>query len=279
MPLRGVYLRHVSRLGGEILIGDELLYRVYGDGLVNTGARARVLTAAVADAAADGGEGVVLLYKLQRFAVAALSGHLYVALNGDVRGAGGLAGGRARVVAVRARVVAVVRVPFLLRPRRLVGQLLLGIAYLALGGAQLLAELDRAGRAHLNALAAGDAVSLVHMRHVCRAGEVRRVEKLAGAQRKAASHAAVAYAEDMLRPVKVRDLVHAAHLLGLVDYLHGLVIGDVAAAARLHAVARHIADGKAHILRILSVALVQDLLGHAAHTGQRGEGRVFFQPV
>jgi hypothetical protein len=49
----------------------------------------------VADAAADGGERVVLLDELQGVLILALAGHLDVALDGDVGGAGHLAGGGA----------------------------------------------------------------------------------------------------------------------------------------------------------------------------------------
>ena len=48
---------HKPRRGVEILLRDEALDLVNGDGLIDRPARAGILAAAVADAAADGGEG------------------------------------------------------------------------------------------------------------------------------------------------------------------------------------------------------------------------------
>ncbi len=56
---------------------------------------AGLLTGLVADTAADGREGVLLLYELQSLGIAPHGGELYVALDGDVRRADSLAGGGA----------------------------------------------------------------------------------------------------------------------------------------------------------------------------------------
>ena len=94
---RVVHLRHKARGSGKILIGDELFDIVYRDGGVDNAAGAGLLTGLVADTAADGREGVLLLYELQSLGIASHGGELYVALNGDMRRADGLAGGGAAV--------------------------------------------------------------------------------------------------------------------------------------------------------------------------------------
>ena len=139
-------------LGGDVAVrrfqlpaGDEFLDLVNGHRRVDQPAGTGVLAALVADAAADGGEGVILLDKGQRLVIAALGGHLYVALNGDVGRAGGLAGGGAGVIAVFLVVVPVVIVPHVLAPAGcFVGQGLPGIADRPVLAAELLAQLGRA---------------------------------------------------------------------------------------------------------------------------------------
>ena len=59
-------LRDVALVGLQLLLGDKLLDLVDGDGAVDVAAGAGVLAAAVADAAADGRERVILLDELER---------------------------------------------------------------------------------------------------------------------------------------------------------------------------------------------------------------------
>ena len=101
----------------EVVVGHELLDRVDGDGLVDGATGACVLAALVADAAAHGGERVHGADELDGLLVLALLGLLEVGLDGHVRRASGLAGGRAgRPGVVHASGVAVVLVPGVLAP-------------------------------------------------------------------------------------------------------------------------------------------------------------------
>ena len=164
-------------LGLEILLGDELLYLIDGDGLIDAAAGAGILAAAVTDATADGGQGVILLNECQRIGVATLCRHLQIALHGDVGGAGGLAGSSTGIVAVDAVIIAVVLIPHMGTPLLLRGQGMTGILHLAaVLGAQLLTKLHSACGADLHALAAGHAIALLHAGHIGAAGEVGGVE-------------------------------------------------------------------------------------------------------
>ena len=105
------------------------------------------------------GKGFSFLISASASRVAALGGHLQVALHGNVGRTGRLAGGRAGVVAVDAVVVAVVDRPTSRGPtsrRRAVPAA--GSRPAPFLGAQLLAQLDRTGGAVLHTAAAGYAV-------------------------------------------------------------------------------------------------------------------------
>ena len=269
----------VSRLCLELLGGYELLYLVDSNRLIDGSPRAGVLAAAVADRAAYGGEGVVLLYELKGVEVSALRRHLNVALNGEVGGAGGLAGRRARVVAVYLRVLAVVHVPVIRRPLCRVGQLGEGILYLALPGAELLSELRRADGADLDALSAGDAFFLLNVGSVGAAGHIRGIVKLARSQGVADAGGAVAYRDDLLLAVDIRDLVNEAVALGALEYLHNLVVAYVAAHIAVDAVFRHIADADAEFAVYLAGALAAHCLLLAAGALADGVFIVFLEPV
>ena len=172
----------VAGLFAQLLLGDELLDLVDSDGAVELAAGAGVLAAAIADAAADRRERVILLDELESVKVSALACHLDVALNGDVRRAGCLTGSGAALVAVFLVVVFIVHIPHVLTPVVIIGQRLLGIYNRAVFSAELLAELCGACRTYLNALAAGNALFLIDVRTVCGSGHVGSIEKLRGAQ-------------------------------------------------------------------------------------------------
>ena len=169
--------RDIARFRVKILLGEEFLDRVDGDGLIDGPARAGLLAAPVADAAADGREGIVLLDERQRLLIFSLRGQLQIALYGDMRRAGRLARRGALVVAVFAVVVAVVGIPVLLAPLEAVRQLVLRIFHgVSVLVAELLAKAYRARRAVFHALAAGDALCAVNLRRIGAAGKIRRVE-------------------------------------------------------------------------------------------------------
>ena len=167
-----------------------------------------------------------------------------------------------------------------LAPLGVVGQLVARVLDGAGAGAELLAQANGAGGAGLHALAAGDALLGVALGHVGAAGEVRRVEELAGAQGVADADGAVADAEDLVLAVYIGDLVDIAAVLGLLEYLHGLFIGDVVALAGLTAVVGEVADADAPLGLDVAGALVADalLLAAAAH-GHADVALVLLQPV
>ena len=268
-------------LGLHILLGDELLDLVDGQRLVDGAAGAGILAVLSADAAADSRERVVLLDELERVGIPAVARHLDVALDGDVRRAGGLAGRRAGRPRLDAAVfIAVILVPVILAPLGVVRQLVVRILDGAFLGAELLAEADSAGRAGLDALAAGHALLGVALGHVGGGGQVRRVKQLAGAQRVADTDGAVADTEDLVLTVDVRDLVDIAAILGLLEDLHRLFIGDVVAVVRLAAVIGKVADADAPLAFHVAGALTADalLLAAGAH-GHTDVALVLLQPM
>ena len=198
-----------------------------------------------------------------------------------MRRAGGLAGRRAGRPGLDAAVlVAVILVPVILAPLGVVRQLVVRILDGAFLGAELLAEADSAGRAGLDALAAGHALLGVALGHVGGGGQVRRVEQLAGAQCVADADSTVADTKDLVLTVDVRDLVDIAAVLGLLEDLHSLFIGDIAAVVRLAAVVGKVADADAPLAFHVAGALAADalLLAAGAH-GHTDVALVLLQPV
>ena len=146
--------------------------------------------------------------------------------------------------------------------------------------AELLAETHSAGRAGLDALAAGNALLGVALSHVGGGGQVRRVEQLTGAQCVADADGAVADTKDLVLTVDVRDLVDIAAILGLLEDLHSLFIGDVVAMVRLAAVIGKVADADAPLAFHVAGALTADalLLAAGAH-GHTDVALVLLQPM
>ncbi len=273
-------LRDEARLRVQILLGDKALYLVDGHGLVHGAAGAGVLAPAVADAAAHGRKWVLPLDELQSLPVLALCRQLQIALHGDVGGAGGLAWRGAGVVAVDAVFVPVVNAPLLRAPLHLVGQLRPGILDIAVLGAQLLTQLHRTGGAVLHAAAAGHALLRLHRGHIGAAGHIGRVEQLAGPQGVAHVHVAVADTKDLLLTVNIGDLVDEAVVLRLLEYGHGLVIGDVLAPLGLHHIVGHVAHSDAPVLHIVAAALAQLVAAGAAGAHTLGVlALILVQPV
>ena len=277
----GVHGRDVAVLRLHILLGNELLDLVDGQGLIHGAPGAGILAVLAADGAADGGEGVILLDQLQRILIAAVACHLDVALDGDVRRAGHLAGGGAGGPGLNAAVfVSVVLVPVIFAPAGVIGQLVAGILDGAVLGAQLLAQADSAGRAGLHALAAGHALLPIALCHIGGGGQVGRVEQLGGTQRIADADCAVADTEDLVLAVDVGNLVDIAPILGLLKNLHGLFVGNVTAVVGLPAVVRKVAYADAPFGLNIAGALAPDaLLLAAGADGDTDVALVLLQPV
>ena len=280
---RGHHRRDIAGRGVQIALGDELLDLVDSHGGVHATAGAGVLTAAVAHATADSGQRVLALNERQGLVVAALRRELQIALNGDMRGAGCLAGSGAGLVRLDAVVVAVVGRPLGVIPLGGVGQLLariLGHLSAGLFAAELLAQLGGAGRAHLNAAAAGHALVLLDLGDVGRARQVGRVEQLRGAQGVAHVDVAVADGEDLVLAVDIGDLVHKAVVLGLAQDVVDLVARHIVATIGLDHVVGHIAHGDAPVGRVVGAALAHHATARAAAAGASGIfAIVFVEPV
>ena len=180
-------------------------------------------------------------------------------------------------------VVAVVGRPLGVIPFGGVGQLLariLGHLSAGLFAAELLAELGGAGRAHLNAATAGNALVLLDLGDIGRARQVGRVEQLRGAQGITHVDVAVADSEDLVLAVDIGDLVHKAVVLGLAQDVVNLVAGHVMATIGLNHVVGHIAHGDAPIGRVVGAALTHHATARAAAAGAGGIlTLVFVEPV
>ena len=280
---RGHHRWDIAGRGIQIALGDKLLDLVDSHGGVHTAAGAGILTAAVTHTAADSGQRVLTLDERQRLVIATLRRELQIALNGNVRGAGRLAGSGAGLMRLNAVVVAVVGRPLGVVPLGGVGQLLariLGHLSTRLFAAELLAQLGGAGRTHLNAATAGHALVLLDLGDIGRARQVGRVEQLRGAQGVAHVDVAVADGEDLVLAVDVGDLVHKAVVLGLVQDVVNLVAGHVMATIGLDHVVGHIAHGDAPIGRVVGAALTHHATARAAAAGASGIlTLVFVEPV
>ena len=280
---RGHHRWDIAGRGIQIALGDELLDLVDGHGGVHAATGAGILAAAIAHAAADGGQRVLALDERQRLVVATLGSKLKVALNGNVRGTGRLAGCGAGFIRLDAVVVAVVGRPLGVVPFGGIGQLLariLGHLSAGLFAAELLAQLSGTGRAHLNAATAGHALVLLDLGDIGRARQVGRVEQLRGAQGVAHVDVAVADGEDLVLAVDVGDLVHKAVVLGLAQDVVNLVARHVMAAVGLDHVVGHIAHGDAPIGRVVGAALTHHATARAAAAGASGIfAIVFVEPM
>ena len=275
--------RDIAGRGIKIALGDKLLDLVDSHGGIHATTGTGILATAVAHAAADSGQRVLALNECQRLVIAALSRELQIALNGNVRGAGRLAGRGTGLVRLDTVIVAVVGRPLGVVPLGGIGQLLariLGHLSAGLFAAELLAELGGAGRAHLNAATAGHALVLLDLGDIGRARKIGRVEQLRGAQGVAHVDVAVADGEDLVLAVNVGDLVHKAVVLGLAQDVVDLVAGHVMTTIGLDHVVGHIAHGDAPIGRVVGAALSHHATARAAAAGASGIfAIVFVEPM
>ncbi len=266
-----VHFGNETRLCLQVLLGDEFLHGVDGDGLVDGPACAGVLAAAVADASAYGRERILALDQLQRFSIFSFRSLFQIALDGDVRRAGRLARRSAGRIAVDAVPVAVVLIPLVRAPFGGVGQLLFRIGYGAVLRTKFLAEFHGTGRAVFHTPAAGHAAFRIDPRHIGTAREVGRIEQLRGSQCIANLYVAVADRENLSFPVDIGNLVHEAVVLRFLEDGHRLVVGNVMAASRLGTVVCHVAHGEAPVAIVVGAALVHLLAAVAAGADSHAE--------
>ena len=265
------HLRHEARLGGQLLVRDELLDVVDGNGVINIAAGAGVLTGPVADAAADRRERVLALYELQRLEIAALGGKLYIALDGDMRGAFHLTW-RGAFLSDLAAVGAVINVVLVLAPEAVHGgELRLG-GLLLVFRAQLGTELEGAHLAVIHAQAAGHALIALHLGDVVGPEHIRGVEVFAQAQGQAGTAAAVADGGGAVIALGGVYLVDKAVILGALEYLKRLLLADQPVAALLREELGVVVNIHAHIFLEVAAALAHKAPRAAAGAGAYGDG-------
>ena len=273
MPL----FRDEPAVGGQLLRRDELFDLVDGDGCVDLAAHAGVLAAAVADASADGGQGVLNLDELQRLAVFSLRCELEIALHGDVRRAVGLAGRGAAVDHVLA-VKAVLGVPFILGPVLVArGDDGCDVRNDGRLGAELLTQLQRVDGAVFHALTAGDALCGIDFGNVVTAHHIDVFKHRGGAEREAPASAAIADGVRFSATVGIRNLVHESVFFRALEDFIRFRARDLAATTRADIVFRSVAHLDAHVLFEMSAAFAHDLAVGAAAARRHGEDIVFLQ--
>ena len=255
--------------GLQILLGNEFFDIVDGNGRIDAPAGAGVLARFVADAAADGREGVLFLDELESLGIAALRGELYVALHRNMRrtlrlarrGAGGHGVGT---------VGAVIGVVAFLIPRDLsVG--FVGVGDVRIGETALLAEADGICLAVFHALTAGDALVLIDTGDKVGADAVRRAEHLGDAQREARAAAAVADGGNVVKAGGLVHFVDEAVVLGALEDLVSLFLGNEAVLAVLGEADGVVVEIEAHILFKMTAALAHQAAGTAAGAGADGD--------
>ena len=271
------HLRDAAGLFVQVMVGDEALDLVNGDGLVHTAAGAFRLAALVADASADRRKRVLGADQIQRVLIAALGGKLQIALHGDVCGTCHLAGGCAAGQDVLA-VLAVIRVPD--SP----GSDVLGEFFILLRldvhrCAELLPELQGICGADLDALGAGNAFGFVDLGHVVRADGIPRAEHQTYAQAEAGTGAAVADRCAFAGLLDVGDIVHETVFLGALDDLKRFLPGDCPCTAGADIMLGTLAHLDAHLFRQMSAAVVDAGARRAAGAGRDAEGAVLAEIV
>ena len=265
--------RDIAGRGIQIALGDKLLNLVDSHGGIYATTGAGILAAAIAHTPADSRQRVLALDERQRLVIATLRRELQIALNGNVRGAGRLAGRGAGLVRLDTVIVAVVGRPLGVVPLGGIGQLLariLGHLSAGLFAAELLAELGGAGRAHFNAATAGHTLVLLDLGNIGRARKIGRVEQLRGAQSVAHVDVAVADGEDLVLAVDIGDLVHKAVVLGLAQNVVNLLARHIVAAVGLNHVVGHIAHGNAPVGGVVGAALAHHATARTAAAGAGG---------
>ncbi len=280
LALRRLAERNIAVFLMKLFFCNKLLDLVNCDGSIHGSSGAGVLAAPVADRAADRRERIVLLDQLQCIHIAAFARHLYIALYGKMGGAGCFAGSGTGIVAVDLRILAVMDVPVVRGPLLRIRKKGLRILHLgAVLPAKLLTELGCTDRTDLHALAAGNALLLLHVCAVRRAGEVRRVVQLGGTQGIADTGRTVADRDDLILTVNIGHLMHEAVALCALQNLQHLVVGNITPGPSRDTEFRHVSDTDAVLARCLAVALAAHFLLPAAGAQSDGIFVVLVQPM
>ena len=267
-----VFHRRQNDLAGVQLAPDERPAHVgNGDGGVDLVAGADLFALAAAHAAAQLRERRGLSDERRGIVISADGQQLQAALHRDIQRAHGLArrgaaGHDVRAVRAEVRVIGPAVVG-----HAAVG--VIGIGNVRIGRAALLAELERVGLAAFDALAAGDALFLVHAGDVVRADGARRAEELLDAQREARAAAAVADGGRVLKARGLVDLVHETVILGTPEDLVCFFLRDEPVIALLGIADGVVVEVHAHVLFKMAAALAHEAAGPAARARADADGR------
>ena len=261
-------LRHKALILLALLIGDEHLYRVYRQRLVERIAGALRLARVRADTAADGGQRVILLDDLKRFEIFPLGRLLYVTLNADVRGTCDLAG-RCAVFAGELALVYKIIVQVAL-PEHRVSRVAVLIALALAVAVEAGAERDGVDRADADALAAGDALVRRYLRAEVGVRHGVGVKAVYLPYTGAGAAAAVADERGIILALDLKRAVDKSGLLGVVEHAYRLFARNIMAAARADVIIRRLVKLKASVLYRVFTALA-DKLGRRA-AGAVGHG-------
>ena len=267
-----VFHRRQNDLAGVQLAPDERPAHVgNGDGGVDLVAGADLFALAAAHAAAQLRERRGLPDERRGVVVSADGQQLQAALHRDVQRAHGLArrgaaGHDVRAVRAEVRVIGPAVVG-----HAAVG--VIGIGNVRIGRAALLAELERVGLAAFDALAAGDALFLVHAGDVVRADGARRAEQFLDAQREARAAAAVADGGRVLKARGLVDLVHETVVLGTAEDLVCFFLRDEPVIALLGIADGVVVEVHAHVLFKMAAALAHEAAGPSARARADADGR------
>ncbi|MPM93012.1 hypothetical protein SDC9_140148 [bioreactor metagenome] len=271
------FFRNKSAVLGQLLRCNELFNFIDGDRQVDLAAHVSVFTAAVADAPADGREGVFDLDELQRFAIFSLRRKLEITLHGDMRRAVGLARRGAAVHHVLA-VEPVFRVPFILGPLLVArGNGCRDVRNHRCLGAELLTEFERVDRAVFHALSAGDALRCIHFGDVVGAHHVYVLKHCCGAHREAAAAATVADCVGLAAAVGVGDFVHQSVFFRALEDFICFRARDLAPAPGADVILSRKAHLDAHVFLEVPTAFAHDLAVRAAAARRNGEDIVLLQ--
>ena len=192
----------------------------------------------------------------------------------------GLAGRSTCLVAVDAVLVPVILRPFMLTPCLGIGQFMLGILDGAVVSAEFLTKFDGTGGAILYAAAAGDAVLGVYLCHIGAAAHVGGIEQLGCTEGVADLDVAVADCEYLPFTVDVCNLMHETVVFSLLENGHGLIVGNVMAAAGFAEVVCHVTDADAPVAVIVGTAFFQFLAAvTAAADAYSKMAFILFEPV
>ena len=274
--------RYVTGFFLHIKRCDELLDLVDRQRLIDGTTGTCILTAAVTDMSTDCRKRIIFLDKCQRIGIPALRSKLQIALHGNMRRTRGFTGCGSGLMGLDTVLIPIILCPHMRSPWLLRRQRLLRVSHCcSVFFTQLLSQLQRSSRAMLHTASARHTVLCGHMGYIRRAGHVRGIEQLRGAQCIAYIHVTITDRKDLILSIDIRDLVHKSVILCFFQDLIYFFSGDIASAfIGLNDVVCHIAHSDTPAFRIIGAAFIVRQTGTTAGTGAGSIlALVFAQPI